>query len=98
MQRTTVHDQPCFSMYRWGRVLYCINPFGYIINKTGAKKFVDFINANGIKHGIDYLMFRYAEQMGLNQYECVPRLIFSEFVSSSKKVDSDIQYDRSGLF
>jgi GR25 family glycosyltransferase involved in LPS biosynthesis len=30
--------------------------FGYTINKTGAKVLVDYIEKNGIRHGIDYVM------------------------------------------
>jgi len=72
--------------------------FGYIVNKTCASKFVNFIKENGVKHGIDYLMFHYHNEMKLNQYELVPQIVFSEFVNSAKPVDSDIQYDTNRLF
>jgi GR25 family glycosyltransferase involved in LPS biosynthesis len=71
--------------------------FGYLLSKSGAKKFIDFIKQNGIKHGIDYLMFKYSKEMNLVQYECVPRLILSEYVDISHRVDSDIQYNRDVL-
>ena len=72
--------------------------FGYLVNKSGASKFVEFIKKNGIKHGVDYMMFKYEEAMNLKQYETVPSLVFSEFVESGMAVDSDIQYDGSRLF
>lgn len=80
--------------------------FGYIINKNGTKKIVDFIEKNGIKHGIDYLVNNYKNEMQLNDYETIPRLIFSDFVpediSASKaisgNIDSDIQYNYESLF
>jgi GR25 family glycosyltransferase involved in LPS biosynthesis len=72
--------------------------FGYYICKSGAQKFVDFIELNGIKHGIDYLMFHYYKEMNLKHYEAVPQIIHSEYVSSNKIVDSDIQYDYNKLF
>lgn len=72
--------------------------FGYLVNKTGAGKFIDFIKKNGIKHGIDYLMFKYETTMNLKQYEMVPQLVFSDFVETGGIVDSDIQYDATKLF
>lgn len=72
--------------------------FGYIVTKSGAKKFVDFIDYYGIKHGIDYLMFHYDKEMGLEQYEVLPRLVTSDYVDSMHIADSDIQYDTSRLF
>jgi GR25 family glycosyltransferase involved in LPS biosynthesis len=72
--------------------------FGYIVNKRGASKFVEFTKTNGIKHGIDYLMFHYGKEMDLNQYELVPQIVYSEFVESGGQVDSDIQYDGNKLF
>ena len=70
--------------------------FGYLIKKSGAKKFVDFISVNGVKHGIDYLMFRYWREMDLKHFQVVPRLIFSDVADGV--VDSDVQYDRNRLF
>uniref|UniRef100_A0A6C0CAD0 Glycosyltransferase n=1 Tax=viral metagenome TaxID=1070528 RepID=A0A6C0CAD0_9ZZZZ len=72
--------------------------FGYLVTKAGAKKFLNFISDNGIRHGIDYLMFHYHREMNLKQFQVMPQLIVSEYVASSKAVDSDIQYDASSLF
>lgn len=80
--------------------------FGYLINKSGAKKIIDFIQKNGMKHGIDYIIFSYHKEMNLNDYETVPRLITSKFVpegvsssrATSGEIDSDIQYDYTSLF
>jgi len=72
--------------------------YGYIMTKTGAQKLVDFINQNGIKHGIDYVMFHYADSMNLKHYELLPHIIFSDYVDHARKVDSDIQYNAGSLF
>ena len=72
--------------------------FGYIITKQGANKLLDYINQNGIKHGIDYLPLAYATQLGLIQYEVIPQLIRTEYVDDAHHVDSDIQYDYDKLF
>lgn len=72
--------------------------FGYLINKGGANKILQFIDIHGIKHGIDYLMFHYHQEMNLIQYQITPQMIISEFVSSNNIVDSDIQYDHDKLF
>lgn len=68
--------------------LYIGGTFGYSINKQGAKILVDYINKNGIKHGIDYLIKIIPE---LKSYECQPQLVFSEWNENGKQIDSDIQ-------
>lgn len=72
---------------------------GYLISKPGANKILEFIEKNGIKHGIDYLMFHYHKEMDLKQFQIVNPLIFSECVREGNmgKVDSDIQYDTNYL-
>jgi len=61
--------------------------FGYLVTKSGAQKFVDYIEKNGIKHGIDYLMFRYADVIGLKHYEVLPRMIFSDYVDQISRIN-----------
>lgn len=72
--------------------------FCYLISKRGANKFLSFIEKNGIKHGIDYLMFKYHKEMDLKQYQVTIPLVFSECVRNGKVADSDIQYDSTKLF
>jgi GR25 family glycosyltransferase involved in LPS biosynthesis len=72
--------------------------FGYIVSKRGASKFLTFIENNGIKHGIDYLMFRYYKEMDLKQYQITCPLVLSECVRHNNNADSDIQYDCNRLF
>ncbi len=63
--------------------------FAYYISKQGAKKLLDYIDSNGIKHGIDYVM-KICEP--LIQYECSPFLMYSDWVqNTNSNVDSDIQ-------
>ena len=62
--------------------LYIGGTFGYSINKTGAKKMIDYIEKHGIKHGIDYLILINND---LLSYECNPQLVFSEWNENGKK-------------
>ena len=76
--------------------LYIGGYFAYSINKNGAKKLIDYIKINGIKHGIDYLN---KIMDNLQSYECQPHLAFSIWNEGGKKIDSDIQniYDSLDL-
>jgi hypothetical protein len=67
---------------------YVGGTFAYSINRTGAKKMIDYIEKNGIKHGIDYLFKIIPE---LECYESKPQLCFSEWNENGKEIDSDIQ-------
>ncbi len=67
---------------------YIGGTFAYSINRTGAKKIIDYIEKNGIKHGIDYLFKIIPE---LECYESKPQLCFSEWNENGKEIDSDIQ-------
>ena len=69
--------------------------FGYTINKPGAKVLVDYIEKNGIRHGIDYVMKICPE---LKTWEVRPQLVFSEWYETpGQNVDSDIQKNFTGL-
>jgi len=68
--------------------------FGYIINKFGAKKLLDYIATHSINHGIDYYVKKYAAEMNLVQLETKPHLVLTEWVTTLESpVDSDIQKD-----
>ena len=49
---------------------------------------LDYIEQNGIKHGIDYLNKIIPN---LQSKECEPQLVFSEWNENGKQIDSDIQ-------
>jgi GR25 family glycosyltransferase involved in LPS biosynthesis len=68
--------------------LYIGGFFMYSINKVGAEKLVKYIEQNGIKHGIDYLVKICPD---LNSFETQPALCFSEWNEGGKAIDSDIQ-------
>jgi len=69
--------------------LYIGGTFAYTVNKVGAQKLIDYIETNGIKHGIDYMM---KITTNLNITEIQPFLVFSEwYETSSKPIDTDIQ-------
>ena len=74
---------------------YIGGTFSYCITKSGCKKLLQYIETNGIKHGIDYIMNICPE---LDTYNPQPHLVFSEMVESfDSSVDSDIQKDYSSL-
>ena len=68
--------------------LYIGGYFAYSINKNGAKKMLNYIEKNGIKCGIDYLNKIIPD---LQNYECQPQLVFSEWNENGRQIDSDIQ-------
>lgn len=67
---------------------YIGGTFLYSINKTGAKKMMEYIYRNGINHGIDY-QIKITDE--LQCYECQPQIVFSDWNENGKKIDSDIQ-------
>jgi GR25 family glycosyltransferase involved in LPS biosynthesis len=75
--------------------LYIGGFFSYIIHKNGAKKIIEYINLNGIKHGIDYVVKIIPN---LNLLEVEPKLIHSDWYRHSEsKVDTDIQNNYDSL-
>jgi GR25 family glycosyltransferase involved in LPS biosynthesis len=64
--------------------------FGYYINKVAAKKIIDHIEVNGIKHGIDY-MFKIIPDFIKDVYEVQPQIVFSTWNENNKNLDTDIQ-------
>jgi GR25 family glycosyltransferase involved in LPS biosynthesis len=69
---------------------------GYLISKSGAKDFLDFLNTTGATNGIDTCIQKSANV--LDVYYPTPHLIFSECCrGDDQKVDSDIQFDYSNL-
>lgn len=83
---------PSLHRYRVDRSIGGL--FAYLLHRRGARKLVDFIAGNGIKHGIDYLPIAYGDTMGLIQLETRPHLAFSSCCFSvDSDVDSDIQID-----
>ena len=77
-----------FSIGRLSMSQYVGGTFAYSINRSGAKKMLDYIQKNGIKHGIDYLFKIIPE---LECYESKPQLCFSEWNENGNEIDSDIQ-------
>jgi GR25 family glycosyltransferase involved in LPS biosynthesis len=57
--------------------LFLGGTFGYIITKSGAEKMINYINNNGIKHGIDYL-FKIIPN--LNMIMIKPSIVLFRFV------------------
>jgi FkbM family methyltransferase len=70
--------------------IYIGGYFAYSINKNGARKILEYIDKNGINHGIDYLN-KILDNNILHSYECQPQIVFSDWNENGKKIDSDIQ-------
>ena len=70
--------------------IYIGGYYCYSINKIGAKKMINYIQKNNIKHGIDYLNKINKE---LNSFEVQPHLVLSDWHDNRTKhnVDSNIQ-------
>ena len=74
--------------------LYVGGTFGYSINKTGAKKMIDYIHENGIKHGIDYVM---KVVSNVDKYETRPNLCASLWHEDEADYDTDIQSNTDSI-
>ena len=70
---------------------------GYMINKHGALKMLNFIQTNGMTNGIDTMMQHACDTLMV--YYCFPHLIYSECATREniETVDTDIQRDYSSL-
>jgi GR25 family glycosyltransferase involved in LPS biosynthesis len=61
---------------------------GYSINKNGAKLLLKYVDNNGIKHGIDFII---GKVNGEHFYETQPHLCFADWNEYGQEIDSDIQ-------
>jgi GR25 family glycosyltransferase involved in LPS biosynthesis/tetratricopeptide (TPR) repeat protein len=68
--------------------------FSYSINTAGARHLIDYIEKNGIQHGIDYVIGKLNNKIC---YETKPHLCFSVWNENNKECDSDIQNDHTSL-
>jgi len=66
----------------------------YIINKSGAIKLCDYINKNGIKHGIDYIVVKLCDDKTLLHLQTTPFIVYVDMCNDfNSSVDTDIQKD-----
>ena len=68
--------------------------FGYIITRSGAKKLIDYINANGMTNGIDTVMQKICNNAEVMY--CYPHVVRSK-VYENISDDSDIQNNNNSL-
>ena len=74
---------------QWDKEKYIGGLFGYILTKSGAKKLCDYIEKNGIRHGIDYILKLVPD---LQCWTAQPHIVLSDWVKTlSSSIDSDIQ-------
>ena len=98
VENKQIYDNPdttILTIKPLNKSLYIGGFFMYSINKVGAAKLLSYIQQNGIKHGIDYLIKIIPQ---LDSKELQPLLCYTEWVETNDaKVDSDIQKDFIGL-
>jgi FkbM family methyltransferase len=78
------------SIHKLNNNIYIGGYYCYSINKNGAKKMINYIRENKIKHGIDYLN---KINKDLNSFEIQPHIVYSDWHDNRKvhNVDSNIQ-------
>jgi GR25 family glycosyltransferase involved in LPS biosynthesis len=75
--------------------LYIGGTFAYTVNKIGAQKLLAYIEKNGIKHGIDYLM-KIVDDLKIEETQ--PLFVASEwYEDKANPVDTDIQTNYESL-
>jgi len=85
------YSNDSFSVIPYNKNEYVGGFFSYIITKNGAQKMLTYIENNGIRHGIDYLL---KINNSLHIYEVYPNIVFSKWVSNiDNSADSNIQKD-----
>lgn len=79
-----------YDIYPLTRQYFTGGLFGYVITKEGARKLINYIQLNGIKRAIDYVVY----DSDLQLYETHPQIVMSDSVQDSDFfVDSNIQRD-----
>jgi len=92
---TYTNDNDKISVVPLKSELYIGGTFAYSINKNGARVLLDYIEKNGIKHGIDYVI---KICKNLKNMEARPHIAFSEWYEvAGQEVDTDIQTDGTSL-
>ena len=90
-----ITDDTTIKIENLNKELYVGGTFSYSVNKIGAKKLIDYIEQNGIKHGIDYIM---NITPNLNISETRPLIVYSEWYETIDNiVDTDIQTNSGSL-
>ena len=90
-----VKESSSLAIETLDKELYIGGFFAYSINRNGAKIMIDYIEKNGIKHGIDYVV---KICPGLKCMELRPQIVFTEWYERvGQNVDTDIQKDNTQL-
>lgn len=88
-------NDPMIELNSFNKAKYIGGTFSYIITKNGAKKMIEYIEKNGIRHGIDYVI---KINSSLSIFELSPHIVYSEWVQElNSTIDSDIQKDFAGF-
>jgi GR25 family glycosyltransferase involved in LPS biosynthesis len=90
-----VTEKQVFDIQKLQDDLYVGGTFAYSINRTGAQTLVDYIDKNGIKHGIDYVV---KICPNLKSMELRPQIVFTDWYERvTQVVDTDIQKEKATL-
>jgi GR25 family glycosyltransferase involved in LPS biosynthesis/glycosyltransferase involved in cell wall biosynthesis len=86
--KTITEETPTITLQKLNANRSGGGAFCYSIHKNAAKKYIDYIDKNGIKYAIDYVML-FAENV--ESYEVNPLLVISEHTFDAPVIDTDIQ-------
>lgn len=90
--RITAPPDPC-GFAPLDRSKYVGGTFGYVISQAGAKRYLEYIQKNGIGYGIDYLLKRISD---MKCEVAAPHIVLSEWARTPAQ-DSDIQSSQDSL-
>lgn len=68
---------------------------GYLINRRGAERLLEFIEKNGMTNGIDTVQQKAADF--LNVFYAIPHLYYTDCWRGTEKIDTDIQFNYDSL-
>lgn len=87
-------NQNMIDLIPFNQTKYIGGFFSYIITKKGAQNMLNYIETNGICHGIDYLI-KIITDKNISIYELHPHIVYSDWVQGGNNIDSNIQRDIS---
>jgi len=91
---TNTNNNLEYSIVNLDRNNYMGGLFGYVITKSGAKKMIEYIERNNMKHGIDYII-KINNNIKLSVIE--PNIVLSQCATNTNDVDSNIQRNYEGF-
>jgi len=84
----TITEDTHISLQKLDKTNWGGGCFSYSINKTGAKKMIDYINTFGIRYAIDYVIIFNSD---IDSYNVSPSICVSDHAADSVNIDTNIQ-------